>query len=128
MSDSAAPDSIIPELFGADVLQSCAIIVGVDPRLWIAGFIEAWIMFRMTERGSSPVRSVTLIHRRFGEAWPIRQTTDPLGQARRSDVPTPDSAFVKQWSRNQRQNTLTESTFAKLLVFENTKTAKKLVQ
>lgn len=46
----------------------------------------------------------------------------------RTDVLTPHSAFIKEWSRKERclGNTATESTVAYLFEFKNARSAKKL--
>ncbi|KAH7702595.1 hypothetical protein AAVH_30247 [Aphelenchoides avenae] len=82
----------------------------------------------MAERGTDIVRSVTLLHMR-AHAWPLRHAVDPLGEPRRTDAPTPHSAFIKEWSRKEqldRGETITESAVSELFVFENAKSAKKL--
>ncbi|KAH7705868.1 hypothetical protein AAVH_26925 [Aphelenchoides avenae] len=53
----------------------------------------------------------------------------PLGQPHRTDVATPHSAFIKEWSRKQHSThgwTTNESTVAELYVFENAKSARRL--
>lgn len=37
---TAAPDCIIPELFGDDVVETCAITTTIEPRPWICKFIK----------------------------------------------------------------------------------------
>ncbi|KAH7714033.1 hypothetical protein AAVH_18606 [Aphelenchoides avenae] len=88
-------------------------------------------MFETAERGTKIVPSVTLLHQRFGEASPMHHTGEPLGLPRRTDIPTPQSAFIKKWSRTEQlvygtNATATESTVADFFVFESAKSGKKL--
>ncbi|KAH7704503.1 hypothetical protein AAVH_28309 [Aphelenchoides avenae] len=88
-------------------------------------------MFEAAERGTYIVRSVTLLHQRYIEASPLRHTGEPLGPPRRTNVPTPQSAFIKKWCRTQQlvygtNATATESTAADFFVFESAKSGKKL--
>ncbi|KAH7712426.1 hypothetical protein AAVH_20230 [Aphelenchoides avenae] len=84
--------------------------------------------FEMAERGNEVVRSVTLLHERWGTASPLIPTIDPLGPPRLVDVPTPRSAFLHGWYRSDhlRGFTATEAPISELFVFENWKLAKKL--
>ncbi|KAH7706805.1 hypothetical protein AAVH_25970 [Aphelenchoides avenae] len=120
-----APDCILPELFGVDVIQTCAIATIVDPRQWIAKFIG---MFEAAERGKDVVPSVTLLHERPNNSAPLRHTADPLGRPRHTEVPAPQSAYIKEWVRKMPfyGRPFTESTVSNLYVFENAKAAKKL--
>lgn len=54
--------------------------------------------------------------------------TDPFGKPRRTDVPTPHTALVEEWSREAQDNgyTISEPSVAQLFVFENVSLAKKL--
>lgn len=82
----------------------------------------------MAEPGINIVRSVTLLYERLDES-PLHHTSEPFGLPRRTDVPTPHSAFVKEWSRKQDLvygRPTTEWTVADLFVFENAKLGKKL--
>ncbi|KAH7709226.1 hypothetical protein AAVH_23517 [Aphelenchoides avenae] len=123
LDEEPAPDCIIPELFGINVVESCAIATEVDPSLWIRTFIEK---FEAAERGTNIIRAVTLAYRRDGKASPLGHAVGRLGQLRRIDVPTPHNAFVKKWFRCIAGFTVTESPVAELYVFENAKSAKKL--
>lgn len=85
-------------------------------------------MFKTAERGTDIVRSVTFLHRRLDPS-PLRHSVEPLGQARRTDVPTPHSAFVKDWIRKEQRvhgGIFTESAAAELHVFENPRAEKQL--
>ncbi|KAH7703897.1 hypothetical protein AAVH_28927 [Aphelenchoides avenae] len=120
-----APDCIIPQLFGVHVLETCAMTTGVDPRPWICKFVKR---FENAEAGTDMVRSVVLLHQRFGLVSPVHHDVDPLGRPRRTDVPKPHCDFMKEWYRGARLDsyTITESTVAELFVFENAQAAKKL--
>ncbi|KAH7668105.1 hypothetical protein AAVH_43059 [Aphelenchoides avenae] len=87
-------------------------------------------MFEMTEPGTDIVRSVTLLYKRpLFEVSPLPDADEPLGRPRRTDAPSPHSAFIKEWSQQRLHdydNTITESPAADLFVFENAKAAKKL--
>lgn len=79
------------------------------------------------------IKSLTLIYRRFRDASPLRHAVDPSRQPRSTDVPTPQSAFVKKWVREETVRigldvgvSTTESSVASLYVFENKAIAKKL--
>lgn len=75
------------------------------------------------------VRSVTLIHTCLQEALPVRLDIEPFGHPRGTDVPTPQSPFIKQWSLSWDESDgiiTAESPVAKLFVFANAKLAKKL--
>ncbi|KAH7716288.1 hypothetical protein AAVH_16287 [Aphelenchoides avenae] len=102
-----APECVIPGLFGAGVVETCAMVTLVDPRPWIRRFIET---FEMAQRGAKVVRSVTLLH----SSSPLSHAVDSLGRPRRTDAPTPQSDYIKECFGG---TTLTESK-AKLFVFE----------
>ncbi|KAH7721301.1 hypothetical protein AAVH_11151, partial [Aphelenchoides avenae] len=123
LDEEPAPDCIIPELFGVNVVESCAIMTEVDPSPWIRKFIEK---FEAAERGRNIIRAVTLTYRRDGKAWSLDHAVGTLGEPRCVDVPTPHNAFVKKCFRCIAGFTVTESTVAELYVFENAKSAKKL--
>ncbi|KAH7711279.1 hypothetical protein AAVH_21437, partial [Aphelenchoides avenae] len=124
--EAPAPDCVIPELFRADVVETCAIETRVDPRPLVKKFIE---MFEKADHGTDIVRSVTILHlgRYFATAL-FRNAVDAFGQPHYTAVPTPRSAFVKEWSRNQSLDgrTTTESPVADLFVYNNAKAARKL--
>lgn len=85
-------------------------------------------MFAMAEHGTDIVRSVTLLYKRSYDTSPLRHIISTLGKPRSTDVPTPHSAFTKEWSREEYLNhgsTVTEATSAELFVFENATAAKK---
>lgn len=85
--------------------------------------------FSSAERGKDIVRSVTLLHQYYADVPPSLPFVDPLGQPRRTAVPTPQSDFIEEWLLNAAQpheGTFTESTVADVYVFENAKAAKKL--
>ncbi|KAH7721306.1 hypothetical protein AAVH_11156 [Aphelenchoides avenae] len=110
------PDCIIPELFGVDVAETCAMTTDAYPHPWIEKFIE---MYENAECGTDVVRSVTLLHDRTDEKYPLPYSDDPLGRPQRADVPTPHSAFVKEWSRKRQLlgDIVTESAVADLFEF-----------
>lgn len=85
-------------------------------------------MFESAERGTDTVRSVTLLHERYDEAWTLRHNIDPFGRPPRTDATTPQTAFIKEWIRKERLRAtrINESTVAEYFVFENEKSAKKL--
>ncbi|KAH7721325.1 hypothetical protein AAVH_11181 [Aphelenchoides avenae] len=87
-------------------------------------------MFEMAEPGTDVVRSVTLLYKRaLFEVSPLPDADKPLGRPRRTDAPSPHSAFIKEWSQQRLHdydNTIIESPAAELYVFENAKAAKKL--
>lgn len=72
----------------------------------------------MAERGAKVVRSVTLLH----QDSPLSHAVDPLGHPRRTDAPTPDSAFIKE----RYDGTTFNESKAELFVIENAKASKKL--
>ncbi|KAH7698613.1 hypothetical protein AAVH_34292 [Aphelenchoides avenae] len=84
----------------------------------------------MADRGTNVVRSVMLLHQRYGAAWHLRRSHEPLGQPQRMDAPTPHVVFFKKWLTEQDLGadgiTTTESSVAQLFVFENETAAKKL--
>lgn len=83
-------------------------------------------MFWMAERGTDIVRSVTLLDTHAKGPSHL----DALGPPRRTEVPTPRIAFVKEFlAKNHNfygKTKITESPVAELFVFENTKCAKRL--
>lgn len=83
-------------------------------------------MFEAAEHGTNILPSVTVVYKRDYDEFPLHRTDGPLGQPRRTDVPTPHSAFVKAWYSTDIKGTITESPVAELLVFENVKVTKKL--
>lgn len=91
-------------------------------------------MFEASQRGTDTVRSVTLLHIRR-DTTRLRLACEPLGQPRRTNVPTPHSAFVKNWlpewilcldGIGLDGITATESTLSELFVFENATFSKRL--
>lgn len=76
-------------------------------------------MFENAERGTDIVRSVTLRHDRTDEKYDLPHPHDPLGEPRRSGVPTQHSAFIKEWSRRRRLlgDSVTESAVADLFEY-----------
>lgn len=88
-------------------------------------------MFEKAKRGTHIIPSVTLLHKRFYQASPLHYAVDPLGKPRRTDAPTPNNAFIKQWLQQPHlvyalDDTRNESVISELFVFENAMTAKKL--
>lgn len=88
-------------------------------------------MFETTERGMDAVRSVTLLYERPRNASTLRHSDHALGQPNRAGLPTPHSAFVKEWCRRDpclyhSPISTTESAVAELFLFENARSAKKL--
>ncbi|KAH7712800.1 hypothetical protein AAVH_19874 [Aphelenchoides avenae] len=83
------------------------------------------------ERGMDSVHTVTLLYERHGDASTLNLTVNPFGQPRRTGVPTPYSAFIKESYRRDQcihpsASSATESPVAELFVFENVMSAKKL--
>ncbi|KAH7702241.1 hypothetical protein AAVH_30605, partial [Aphelenchoides avenae] len=121
-----APERIIDELFGVDVVETCDLSTEVDPRPWIGKFVET---FEKAERGTDVVRSVTLLHLRFRTVSTL-QHTEALGQPRRTDVSMPHNEFFVNWlcSVCRQHAPLRPSNInqCELFVFENAKAAKKL--
>ncbi|KAH7721314.1 hypothetical protein AAVH_11170 [Aphelenchoides avenae] len=121
-----APGCIIPHLFGVDVVETCTITTELDPRPWIVRFTET---FKRAERGTNSIRSASLLYKRYVKTPPLHNTlVNTLGQPRRTNAPTPHSAFIKEWLREEclYGDVATESNFAELFVFENANSAKKL--
>lgn len=85
-------------------------------------------MFEKAKRGTNIVDTVTLFYERECGSRLLRHTVDPLGQPRRTRVPAPHSAFIKQWFRDARRDGFkyTESTIAELFEFENADSTRKL--
>jgi hypothetical protein len=82
--------------------------------------------FETAAPGTDIIRSVTLLHERYYGASPLHHTVGPLVQPWRTNVPTPHSAFIKQWASEHFLHAVSESTVAELFLFENAKLAKKL--
>lgn len=91
-------------------------------------------MFEALQRGTDIVRSVTLVHTRR-DTTRLRLAVEPLGRPRRSNVPRPCCAFVKNWLPEWMLCLegigldgirATESKLSDLFVFENATSAKRL--
>ncbi|KAH7716293.1 hypothetical protein AAVH_16292 [Aphelenchoides avenae] len=123
LCEAPAPDCIFPELFGINVVETCALSTYDDLCPWIGKFIK---IFDTAERGTEIVRAVTLITDYAYES--PHHAVGALGQPRRTDAAAPHNAFVKEWlsSIDFGGITLTESSVAELFVFENAQAAKKL--
>lgn len=87
-------------------------------------------MFETARPGTDIVRSVTLLHARYYEASHLHFTDEPFGQPQRTDLPIPQSAVVKHWSRTRHLVngiiTIAESPVADLFEFANVASAQKL--
>lgn len=85
--------------------------------------------FERAQRGTRIVRSVTLLHRRWGEVSPLSLSDSALGEPRRTDVPTPHNNLIQRWARQtdlDGRTTTTASNVAEFFVFENVMSATKL--
>ncbi|KAH7709989.1 hypothetical protein AAVH_22719 [Aphelenchoides avenae] len=124
LEKDAAPDCVIPELFGVDVVESCGIATEVDPRPWIRKFVE---MFETAGPETGIVRSVTLLYNRFGEDTSSLLDLKPLGQPCSTDIPKPHSEIEERLQERRRNRwIIAESPVAELFLFENAKLAQKL--
>lgn len=85
--------------------------------------------FRMATPETVITRSVTLIYVRFFDVSLLDHSGEPLGRPQRTDVLTPNCAFIEEWSREHHfvnGLTTTASPIAQLFVFENAPAAMKL--
>ncbi|KAH7714457.1 hypothetical protein AAVH_18183 [Aphelenchoides avenae] len=118
--------ALIPELFRADVLQSCFITVRVSPHRWLNDYVEA---FEATlTRGSRVTHTVVLLYAHSDDDAQVCTAVEQFAHRHGDHVPVPECAYVNDALRASLpiEIALTESATAQRYVFENRDAAKKL--